>query len=120
MSIQEAEHALISFFLRSGYVRRFDPERRKRENQAYKKGYEVRLVVASRAELRAVRRRLKTVRLRPGRPYPKHGRIVQPVYGRAGLDWFMERLPADWEKPERRRRWRASGLTATPRSRRSD
>lgn len=79
-------------FEQSGYVRRFDPERRKRVGSSlYKKGFEVRLVLTSEEELREARRLLEVVGLRPGKPFRKNSRFVQPIYGRSALDWFLKR-----------------------------
>jgi len=84
---------LAAEFARCGYVRRRDADRRVREGRSYKKGYEVRFVLDSSDELRAVRRLLQAVGLRPGRPFHKHRRLVQPVYGRAAVDWCVVHLP---------------------------
>lgn len=85
---------VVAAFLRCGYIRRCDADRRGRDGQSYKKGFEVRFVVGSPGDLRVVRRLLEEVGLRPGRPFRKHGRLVQPVYGRAVVDWFVAHLPA--------------------------
>jgi len=70
-------------------VRVFDPARRTDESSdAYKKGYEVRLIVADAHELAAVRRALEAAGFRPGRPFKKGRRIAQPVYGRQAVDAF--------------------------------
>ena len=77
-------------YRQSGYVRRFSPKRRKRVGSfLYKKGFEVRLVLTSEEELREARRLLEAVGLRPGKPFRKHSRFVQPVYGKIALDWFI-------------------------------
>ncbi|MFG0285249.1 MAG: hypothetical protein ACF8R7_12570 [Phycisphaerales bacterium JB039] len=68
-------------------IRRPNPTRRKREtHEEYKKGYEVRFSVASAAELRRLRRWLKGLGLRPGRPYDKANRKILPVYGKEAVD----------------------------------
>lgn len=85
--------ALLEWFERSAYVRLCDLERRRRDGQAYKKGSEVRFVLASQVEVRAVRRLLHAVGLRPGKPFLKNNRIVQPVYGEPAVEWFLSRLP---------------------------
>lgn len=84
---------LLAWFGRGGYMRRCDPERRKREGQAYKKGYEVRFVLDSQQAVRQVRRLLLGAGFRPGRTFRKSNRIVLPVYGRATVEWFVKRLP---------------------------
>jgi hypothetical protein len=48
--------------------------------------------------VRAVRRLVRAVGLRPGKPFAKHGRIVQPVYGQTAVRWFLSRLPSDRER----------------------
>src|SRR3970040_1916976 len=60
--------ALQACFGRNGYVRVFDPARRNVESsQAYKKGYEVRLIVADARELTQLRRALEAAGVRAGR-----------------------------------------------------
>lgn len=87
-----AARKLMAYFLRSSYVRQADPVLRLLQGRTYKKGYEVRFVVASPAELREVRALVQRLGFRPGMPFSKHNRIVQPVYGRAAVDWFVTRL----------------------------
>lgn len=68
-------------------VRRPNSDRLKKETHTtYKKGYEVRFSVASAAELRQLRRWLRSVGLRPGRPYAKANRKIVPVYGKQAVD----------------------------------
>ncbi len=64
--------------------------RRQRDNQTYKKGYEVRFSVASRAELRQVQQSLGALNLKPGEPFSKRNRIVQPVYGATAVGNFCK------------------------------
>lgn len=54
----------------------------------YKKGYEVRFLVASKAEVRELRRCLAELGLKPGRPYAKESRWIVPVYGRRAVEIF--------------------------------
>jgi hypothetical protein len=84
----EAEQ-LSAFFSRSGYVR-FQQEDRLREGRTYHKGEEVRLVANSLAELRTIRRLLRTAEFSPGRPFQKHSRWCQPLYGRETVARFLE------------------------------
>ena len=85
--------ALQACFGRNGYVRVFDPARRNVESsQAYKKGYEVRLIVADARKLTELRRALEAAGFRPGRPFKKGHRIAQPVYGRAAVEAFRRIL----------------------------
>jgi hypothetical protein len=84
---------LLRWFERGGYIRCCDPKRRVREGDAYKKGYEVRFVLDSEKNLQEVRRLLTAAGIRPGKPFRKHQRYVQPVYGRSTVGWFVDR----WE-----------------------
>jgi hypothetical protein len=92
--VDPAAIELAAVFARCGYIRRFDADGRVRDGQSYKKGNEVRFVVASPAELRAVRVLLLAVGLRPGRAFQKHRRLVQPLYGLAAVEWCVAHLPA--------------------------
>ena len=68
-------------------IRRPSAARQKREtHEEYKKGYEVRFSVASAAELGQLRRWLRGLGLRPGRPYTKANRTIVPVYGKQAVD----------------------------------
>lgn len=85
----EAIELLRETYDRNGYVRRPDMDRRAEEGaQAYKKGWEVRLMAGSKAELEEVQRALKAVGLEPGAPFDKHAQTCQPVYGRDAVEWF--------------------------------
>ena len=97
-TVSEARAELLRWFERGGYIRRYDPDRRAREGQGYKKGYEVRFVLASEEDLPVVRRLLTAAKLRPGKPFRKHQRYVQPVYGRAAVEWFVDRVSKDRER----------------------
>ena len=85
---QQAEAQLLHFFQRNGYVRVPSPDR-KEEDPDYKKGYEVRLVLNSSIELAQVEWLLKQVDLKPGKPFQKHSRFVQPIYGKHAVNWFL-------------------------------
>ncbi len=82
------EALLVELFQRSGYMRVPNAERRDEEKQAYKKGYEIRLVVDTKRELADVRRLLRQLELKGGKPFQKGNRWVQPIYGKAALDRF--------------------------------
>lgn len=87
-----AARELAKWFVRCGYVRRCDLERRGREGQSYKKGSEVRFLVESTDQLRAIRRLVRAAGFRPGKPFRKHRRLVQPVYGRPVVEWLVGQL----------------------------
>lgn len=87
--VSDAVAELLLWFERGGYFRCYDPQRRDREGTAYKKGYEVRFVLDSEKNLQEVRRLLTAAGIRPARPFRKHQRYVQPVYGRSALEQFV-------------------------------
>jgi hypothetical protein len=70
-------------------VRIASQERRKRDGQKYKKGYEVRIIVKTAEELRRLRACILLAGFKPGSPYKKRKRIVQPIYGKSAVDWFL-------------------------------
>lgn len=86
-SPREAEETLRQLLLNGGYVRVADLAKRSAHGSAsYKKGYEARFVVATRQELESVRRLLKAAGFRAGKPFAKHTKLVQPVYGRDAVE----------------------------------
>lgn len=87
-SVEEPEVALKQFFLQRGFVRIPDKERRAISVE-YKKGWEVRLIIITVTELIVIRRWLGHVGLKPGKPYRRHSRIIQPIYGKAAIKWFL-------------------------------
>lgn len=95
-SLQKASSHLRMLFERNGYVRLPRPEARQRSRRDYRKGYEVRLVLASRDEVASAQAALHVVGLKAGESWPKHSRIVLPVYGKAAIEWFApERLNSE-------------------------
>ncbi len=90
-SRRSAETALMALFRASGYIRR-PAEDRNGDSATYKKGSEVRLVLESRTAARSAARLARAVGLRPGKVYPKHTRIVVPLYGEDSVTWFLRRL----------------------------
>ncbi|OFV97986.1 MAG: hypothetical protein A3F68_09955 [Acidobacteria bacterium RIFCSPLOWO2_12_FULL_54_10] len=98
VGVADVSAELLVWFERCGYIRRRDPQRRAREGQGYKKGYEVRFVFDSEDALRVVRRLLTAAEFRPGKPFRKHRRFVLPVYGRRVVEWFVKRLPKGRER----------------------
>ncbi|GEM_PF-874269 len=90
-SRRSAETALIALFRASGYIRR-PVEDRNGSSANYKKGSEVRLVLDTHTAARSAARLARAVGLRPGKAYPKHARIVVPLYGNDAVQWFLRRL----------------------------
>jgi hypothetical protein len=83
---------LASLFRRSGYVRALSDERKAAEGNGYKKGFEVRLSLQTTGELAEAQAALEALGMRPGKPFHKHSRIVQPVYGKNAVEWFIGRV----------------------------
>ena len=93
---------LAWFFHRNGYVRRYDPLRRKLLGaQSYKKGYEVRLVANSTEELERIGQLLREAGFRPGAPFGHAQQHRLPIYGREAVSRFLEIVG---EPGKRRRR----------------
>ncbi len=91
MSHEEAKIELAKLLERNGCLRLPNAARRVHEGPAYKKGYEVRFLAMSWEELDHIREMLAVCSLKPGQPYVKHSRIVQPVYGRQAVELFLEK-----------------------------
>lgn len=90
-SRRSAEKALMALFRAGGYIRR-PAEDRTADSATYKKGSEVRLVLETRTGARSAARLARAVGLRPGKAYPKHARMVVPLYGDDAVTWFLHRL----------------------------
>jgi hypothetical protein len=88
------EFELVELFHRNGYMRVPNEALRQESPRDYKKGYEIRLVARTQQELATMRRLLRQVDLRAGKPFPKHNQWVQPVYGREAMDLFKSWLEA--------------------------
>jgi hypothetical protein len=82
---------LKEIFTRNAYSRVPNEERRK-EGQKYKKGYEVRFVVKTEDELKELRELLKKAGLTPARPFQKAKQVIQPVYGKQAIEYFVRFL----------------------------
>ncbi len=82
---------LAAFYKRNGYVRKQNTKRLDKEGyMGYKKGDEVRLVVATRAELATVKRLLKAAGIKHGKPFAKAQQIAVPIYGRYQVAQFLK------------------------------
>jgi hypothetical protein len=90
VSKSAARSQLIKFYKRNGYVRIPDKKRRKKESRSYKMGYEIRFVANTKAELALMRKLLKAVGFKPGKPFGKTSRYCQPVYGKVAMEQFGE------------------------------
>ena len=83
----ETEHRVLAPYLvelieRNSYFRQPNVERRQIEKAAYKKGWELRLVLNNEDEVALADQLIRQSGLRPGRPFGKWGRWVIPMYGR--------------------------------------
>lgn len=83
-----ADELLRWFFERNGYIREANQQRRELERTKYKKGWEVRLVAYDQLELDLMRGALAIVGFTVSNSFQKHSRFVQPVYGKAAVEWF--------------------------------
>lgn len=78
-----ADSATLADYVRANSYARVPDETRQEEGwTAYKKGYELRIVVKSQEDLKRVRRLLQDARIKPGKAYRKAQQWVQPVYGK--------------------------------------
>lgn len=76
----------LAFFLRrNSCLRRPSSLRRKEGAEAYKKGWELRIVLDSSFELEQLRRLLRAAGQSPAKAYRKRQKWVQPVYGREAV-----------------------------------
>lgn len=96
------EFVLVEFYRRNGYMRVPNEALREDAPREYKKGYEIRLIAKSQRELTAMRRLIRQVDLRPGKPFSKHKQWVQPIYGRDAMDLFTTWLDQSENKPKAR------------------
>jgi hypothetical protein len=88
-----AADRLREYFERNGYCR-VPALKRRKEGRGYKKGYEVRLVALTRAELGEMRRLLRQFSFVPANPYRKHAQLIQSVHGLPAVKWFCPKLVA--------------------------
>lgn len=76
----------LAFFLqRNSCLRRPNSLRKKEGAEAYKKGWEMRIVVESATELTQLRRLLRKSGQTPAKAYRKRNKWIQPVYGREAV-----------------------------------
>ena len=113
---ERAEVLLKQFFQQYGYVRVANETRKEQQGRKYKKGYEVRLAVKTHSELAHIRQLLRQIGLKAGKPFQKHSRIVQPIYGQSAVEWFLS-TPIGESKGESRKRKTIGGRKETIRGR---
>ena len=78
-------NTLADYIRANSYARVPDETRQEEGWSAYKKGYELRIVVKSQDELRQLRKLLQDASIKPGKAYRKAQQWVQPVYGKLAV-----------------------------------
>lgn len=90
-SARKPAEQLRGVFERCGYVRtKSQALYEERGHREYKKGSEVRLVLTDAEEARRVQALIRAAGLLPGKPFRKHARVVQPIYGAEAVEWFLQ------------------------------
>lgn len=77
---------LVQYLRDNSYARVPDETRQEEGWSAYKKGFEMRIVVKTHDDVRKLRRLLQDASIKPGKAYKKAKQWVQPVYGRAAVN----------------------------------
>ncbi len=81
------EPSTLTDYIRANSYARVPDETRQEEGwSAYKKGYELRIVVKTQDDLKHVRRLLQEANIKPGKAYRKAQQWVQPVYGKQAVN----------------------------------
>ncbi len=73
----------------NGYVR-FQNIDRKAEGQAYKKGWEVRLIAEDESDAQRIETLARSLDFRPGRKFLKGRKYVVPIYGWQAVEAFFK------------------------------
>ena len=80
----------LAEYVRANSYARVPNEVRQDEGwSAYKKGYELRIVVKTQTDSKQVRRLLKDASIKPGKPYRKAKQWVVPVYGKQSVNQLV-------------------------------
>lgn len=90
--MQSALRELAAIFDRNGVLRTPNLARRAASPRSYKKGYELRFIATSKAELKRIQRLLREAGFPVATPFEKVNRLIQPVYGRDHVERFCEYL----------------------------
>jgi len=105
------EQKLVRSFDRNGCLRVPNIERRRADSRTYKMGYEIRLAAFTRRELMELRSTIRAAGMKPGKPFAKANRWIQPIYGRQAAEQFVawlrqystsntEAMTANWSSPK--------------------
>lgn len=94
MTLTKIQREAVSLYeSTSSCVRTPSEQRRQEGHEAYKKGWEVRFAVATKADAAEASRLLIRAGLSPGRPYRKSPRLwILPLYGKVPVLRFLEWL----------------------------
>jgi hypothetical protein len=87
------ERTLKEYIRENSYARVPDEDRQEEGWSSYKKGYEMRIVVKSQADVRNVKRLLTDVHIKAGKPYRKAQQWVLPVYGKDSVRQLVALKP---------------------------
>lgn len=88
-----ADAVALRVLARAGrYVRKPASDRAEEGTSVYKKGWELRFVVKTSAEMPKVQRAVKANGFTPGKGFEKANQYVVPVYGRAAVLFFEKHL----------------------------
>jgi len=94
---------------RGAYARFPNPIRRKKDGQAYKKGYEIRLPIRSGKDMREAKIALRKLGFSFGKPFKKHSHYILPIFGREQVGRFLELFRIAPERSRIRRKARMKG-----------
>lgn len=85
----KAKLQLVKYFLRNGCLRFPNENTRKLKGKHYKKGYEVRLVANDEKELSEISSLIDKAGFKVSKPFQKHSRFIQPIYGKKVVAKFQ-------------------------------
>jgi hypothetical protein len=80
---------LTDYVRANSYARVPNTDRQEEGWTAYKKGYELRIVVKTQDDLKKVRRLLLDAGIQPGKAYRKAQQWVVPVYGKQAVNQLV-------------------------------
>lgn len=81
--------ALADYVRANSYARVPNTDRQDEGWTAYKKGYELRIVVKTQDDLKKLRRLLLEAGIQPGKAYRKAQQWVVPVYGKQAVNQLV-------------------------------
>jgi hypothetical protein len=84
---------LADYLRANSYARVPNASRREEGYEAYKKGYELRIVVKSQMDLKKVKSLLRDVGITPGKAFRKAQQWVLPVYGKDAVSTLLKYKP---------------------------